>query len=115
MPGFGQNVRPREVVGKVVDATNNKGLPGVTVAAYGREANTLLKGTSTDTSGTFRLRIEELRDVTLSFSSIGYKKRTIALADLDAVTSVALHPDSTLLKEVKVRGFKNISLWKVPN
>ncbi|OON69136.1 SusC/RagA family TonB-linked outer membrane protein [Hymenobacter sp. CRA2] len=84
----------RTVSGRVTDATNGQGLPGVTVIVKGTT-----NGTSTNAEGSFSLEVPA--GATVSFSSIGY--RTIErVVGNSSVIDVALGTDTRQLSEVVV-------------
>lgn len=87
----------RTVTGRVTDAGNNQGLPGVTVLVKGTQV-----GTATDASGNYSINVPA-GSTTLSFSFIGYNTvdRTIGNA---AVINVSMSVDAQQLSEIVVTG-----------
>jgi TonB-linked SusC/RagA family outer membrane protein len=86
----------RTVTGKVTDAGNGQGLPGVTVLVKGTSV-----GTSTDAEGQYSLNVPA-NATTLAFSFIGYAtvERTLTNAP---VINVGLQPDINQLQEVLIQ------------
>jgi len=85
----------RQLTGKVTDANDGKTLPGVTVLVKGTTI-----GTSTDANGEFALTLRGA-GTALEFSSIGYRKKEVALTAANRY-DVTLDPDVLGLDEVVV-------------
>ncbi|MDR6197329.1 TonB-dependent receptor [Siphonobacter sp. SORGH_AS_0500] len=81
-----------------VTAEGGQGLPGVNVVVKGTNI-----GTSTDAEGRYQLRLPS-GDGTLLFSSIGYIKQEVPLANRTSI-DVTLLPDAQALNEVVVVGY----------
>ena len=98
--GWGRSVQAqtRTLTGRITDAADGKGLPGV---------NVLLKGTGTgttsDADGNFKLGVSA-RAGTLVFSSVGYVAQEIAIGNSDVV-NLTLQDDARALNEVVVVGY----------
>jgi TonB family protein len=86
--------------GKVVDAEDGKGLPGVNVIAKGKQV-----GTITDEDGNYKLPLDSI-DQGLMFSFIGYENKEIANPENNE--SVVLNPDIAQLSEVVVVGYGGV-------
>lgn len=85
----------RTVTGKVSDAKEGSGIPGVGVLLKGQA-----RGTITDAQGNFSLSVPETGAV-LVFSMIGMKTQTIEVG-AQTVINVAMMEDVTELKDVVV-------------
>jgi hypothetical protein len=87
------------VRGRVLDQASEEGLPGVTV---------LLKGTTTGTAsqadGSFSLQVPPNGRSTLTFSSVGYVSKDIAVSGQSGLV-VKLATDTKQLSEVVVTGY----------
>jgi len=87
----------KTVTGKVTDAADGSGMPGVSIAVAG--AN---KGTQTDVNGNYKLSVGD--KATLVFSFVGYTKQEIAVGTR-SVIDVKLGADNKSLEEVVVVGY----------
>ncbi|GAA4304492.1 SusC/RagA family TonB-linked outer membrane protein [Nibribacter koreensis] len=85
----------RTITGRVTDAGNNEGLPGVTVLVKGTS-----NGASTDANGNFQLSIPA-GNATLVFNYIGYVAQERAVGNSTTI-NVALSSDTKVLQEVVV-------------
>ncbi|AMM51562.1 hypothetical protein TH61_10780 [Rufibacter sp. DG15C] len=85
----------RTITGRVTDAGNNEGLPGVTVLVKGTS-----NGASTDANGNFQLSIPA-GNATLVFNYIGYVAQERAVGNSTTI-NVALATDTKVLQEVVV-------------
>ena len=85
----------RTVTGKVTDASDGSGLPGVNIAVLGTS-----QGTISDMNGSYSLSVPS-GDVSLSFSSIGYKTQTVVVGDQTTI-DVALVVSDVSLEDVVV-------------
>lgn len=101
--GITQTVR-----GTVVDKESLKPLEGVTV--YARKDSTILKGTMTDSTGSFRLEKIPVGRVDVVVSFIGYKKVVIQNLLLssgkETVLSVEVESSVETMKDVEIRGVR---------
>ncbi|MDJ1484242.1 SusC/RagA family TonB-linked outer membrane protein [Cytophagaceae bacterium YF14B1] len=88
----------KTVSGKVTDAADGSGLPGVSVSVKGTTT-----GTTTDASGSYSLSIPG-DNTTLVFSFVGYVTQEIAVGNRSSVT-VSLAADVQSLQEVVVIGY----------
>ncbi|QIP17327.1 TonB-dependent receptor [Spirosoma aureum] len=88
----------RALMGRVLDATENNGLPGVNILLKGT-AN----GTTTDADGNFRLSVPN-GPATLVFSSVGYVGQETTIG-VSSIITVTLQPDARSLNEVVVVGY----------
>lgn len=86
------------VSGRVTDATDGSGLPGVNILVKGTTT-----GTSTDPEGNYSVNVPDQQAV-LNFSFIGYKPVEIAVG-AQTIINVPLTPDVQSLGEVVVVGF----------
>ncbi|UII32706.1 SusC/RagA family TonB-linked outer membrane protein [Fulvivirga ulvae] len=82
------------VSGKVIDASENEPLPGVTVLVEGTS-----NGTITDSDGNYKIEVKENQSIFFSF--VGYESQTIPVSN-QSVIDVALMPDITQLTEVVI-------------
>jgi len=87
----------RNISGRVLDRSNNQGLPGVTVLVKGTTI-----GTSTNNDGVFSLSVPTTA-TTLSFSFIGYATIDQPIGSGTNI-NVALAPDTKQIGEVVVTG-----------
>ena len=85
------------VSGKVTDASDNMGLPGVSIQEKGTT-----KGGITDFDGNYSLAVQE--GATLIFSYIGYVAQEIEVGNQTTI-NVAMEVDATELSEVLVIGY----------
>jgi len=94
---FGQG----KIKGKVVDAENNTGLPGVNVVIKGSKT-----GTSTDVDGKFTVNAGQATG-TIVVSSVGYQSKTVAFSAKSGETTdlgtIKLSPSAADLEEVVVK------------
>jgi TonB-dependent starch-binding outer membrane protein SusC len=88
----------RAVTGRVSDATNGEGLPGVAVRVKNSP-----QGTVTDMNGNYRLEIAQ-DNATLVFSFIGYATREVVVGNQSTV-NIQLSEDVEQLQEVVVVGY----------
>jgi TonB-linked SusC/RagA family outer membrane protein len=91
---FAQGIK---ISGKVTDKTNDKALPGVTVAVK----NTTI-GTVTNGSGSFSITAPN--GSVLTFSFLGYAKKEVTVAGNEPL-NVVLEPSNSELNEVVVVGY----------
>ena len=94
----GTALAQRTITGKVTDATDGSGLPGVNVTVPGTSS-----GATTDATGNFKLTVPEAGK-TLSFSFIGYQSQTINIGE-QAVINISLQSATKGLGEVVVVGY----------
>ena len=92
------HAQTRVVSGQVIDAADNKGLPGANVLLKGSS-----NGTTTDTEGNFKISVAE-GGGTLVISSLGYVAMDVAIGN-QSIINVTLQPDSRSLNEVVVVGY----------
>lgn len=86
----------KKVSGKVTDAENKAGLPGVTVVVKGTQT-----GTSSDADGNYALTIPAGGSDVLIFSFVGYKSQEVAVGN-QSTLNVALEAGASYLDEVVV-------------
>ncbi|WP_158642690.1 carboxypeptidase-like regulatory domain-containing protein [Chitinophaga japonensis] len=86
----------RSITGRITDATTQQPVPGVSVSLKGSGIGTASAG-----DGTFTLKIPAGKDPVLTFSSLGYASREIALT-ADNQVNVSLQPSSSTLSDVVV-------------
>lgn len=94
----GAALAQRAITGKVTDAGDGSGLPGVNVTVPGTNS-----GTTTDATGHFKLTVPDAGK-TLSFSFIGYQAQTVTIGE-QAVINVSLLSTTKGLGEVVVVGY----------
>jgi TonB-dependent SusC/RagA subfamily outer membrane receptor len=87
----------RKVTGKVSDAENGSGMPGVTVLVKGTA-----QGSNTDGNGNFTVSVPS--NATLVFSFVGYTTQEVAIGNRTSV-NVSLAADTRALQEVVVTGY----------
>ena len=90
---FAQDV----VTGKVTDAADGSGIPGVSVAVKGTT-----RGAQTDANGTYKVNAGS--NATLVFSFVGYASKEVAVGS-KSVVNVSLAADNKSLEEVVVVGY----------
>lgn len=84
--------------GKVINDTNNEGVSYASISIDGTD-----RGTASDDSGHFRLKVDSLYpDKIIKVSCIGFKTKTILLKNLLNSGSIYLTPEPHVLKEVIV-------------
>lgn len=88
----------RTVTGKVTDATDGVGLPGVNIAVVGTA-----KGTISDADGNYSIKVPDDK-VSLSFSFIGYTTQTILVGSQTVINAILVASDVGL-EEVVVVGY----------
>ncbi|HEX8506667.1 MAG TPA: SusC/RagA family TonB-linked outer membrane protein, partial [Hymenobacter sp.] len=84
--------------GKVTDAANNEGLPGVSISVKGTT-----NGTITNADGSYALSVAS-DDAVLVFSFVGFKAEEVAVKGKTNI-SVSLRADQKALEEVVVVGY----------
>ena len=92
------HAQSRSVSGQVIDASDNKGLPGANVLMKGTN-----NGTTTDAVGHFKIDVPS-GAATLIISSVGYVATEVSIAN-QSVINVTLQVDSRSLNEVVVVGY----------
>jgi TonB-linked SusC/RagA family outer membrane protein len=92
---FAQDV----VTGKVTDAADGSGVPGVSIAVKGTT-----KGTQTDVNGTYK--VNAAKGATLVFSFVGYLKKEVVVNA--STLNVSLTVDNKALEEVVVVGYGTV-------
>jgi len=96
---FTQNkVLEKTITGKVTDATDGTGLPGVNILAQGSTT-----GTVTDIEGNYRITVPD-NVTTLEFSSVGYTTEEVEIGGR-TVINISLAPDIKALSEIVVVGY----------
>ena len=103
---FGAWAQSMAITGKVTDADDGMGLPGVSVVEKGT-----YNGTVTDLDGNYTLMVST-PEATLTFTYIGYKTTDVALAGRTAVDH-ALAADIAGLEEAIVIGYGNQQRSKI--
>jgi TonB-dependent starch-binding outer membrane protein SusC len=88
----------RRITGKVINSSDEQGLPGATVQIKGSQT-----GTSTDANGNFALNLKSGNDI-LVISSIGFKTKEVKVGTQTTV-NVALDDNVNSLDEVIVTGY----------
>lgn len=102
----------RQLTGTVIDASTRQPLPGTTVAVYKSVAghDSLLTGSQTDERGAFSIASLPAGNLTMRVTFIGYRTLDQAVQISQSRTNLgtlALTPDASTLKEVKVTGEKS--------
>jgi TonB-linked SusC/RagA family outer membrane protein len=100
------HAQTRLVSGQVIDASDNKGLPGANILVKGSS-----NGTTTDTDGNFKISVPD-GAATLVISSLGYVAMDVAIGN-QSVINVTLQVDSRSLNEVVVVGYGEKSTRKL--
>ena len=93
LSAFAQDV----VTGKVTDAADGSGIPGVSVAVKGTT-----RGAQTDANGTYKVNAGS--NATLVFSFVGYASKEVSVGS-KSVVDVKLSADNKSLEEVVVVGY----------
>lgn len=88
------------ITGTVTDMKGQP-LPGVFVVQSGSKSN----AATTDLDGKYQIVISGDRNISLSFSCLGFTSRTVSVSPGQAVVNCSLKEDSTLLDEVVVVGY----------
>jgi Ca-activated chloride channel homolog len=96
----------RTIVGKVTSASDDSGLPGVSVILKGTAI-----GTVTDAQGSYLLKVPSTGG-TLVFSFIGLKTQEVKIGSQNRI-DVALQDDATELNEVVVTGYGHVAQGKM--
>jgi len=91
----GLYAQERTITGKVTDAADGSGLPGVNIAVAGTS-----QGTITDMDGNFSITVPD-DNASLSFSFIGYTAQTVAVGSQTTI-DIALKSSDVGLEEVVV-------------
>lgn len=104
---FSQSIT-QTVRGDVIDKESNKPLEGVTVVVL--KDSSVVNGTTTDESGSFRLEKIPVGRINIVASYIGYKRvfipNVLISSGKEMVLSIEMESDVTLMKEVEVSGNK---------
>lgn len=88
----------RKISGRILDATENNGLPGVNIVVTGTQT-----GVVTDANGGFTLNVPPNRD-RLTVSAIGFESQEVTIGNRSELT-IQLRPDIKTLNEVVVTGY----------
>lgn len=99
-PDLHADANARLISGVVIDEKTGSGLPGVLVSLEGSN-----RGVVTDTSGGFALQVDKKDKIQLGFSSIGYERKSVAVAQNTSRVNVALPSHNEKLEEVVVTGY----------
>lgn len=91
------SAQQRNVTGKVTDAEDGAGLPGVSIIVKGTT-----NGTVSDSDGKYRL--DASSDDVITFSFIGYKREEVSVGDRTTI-DVSMTVDINQLSEVVVIGY----------
>jgi TonB-dependent starch-binding outer membrane protein SusC len=97
LASLGAYAQDRQVGGKVTDAADGSGLPGVSVQVKGTG-----KGVATGIDGSYKISAPE--GATLVFSYVGYTSQEIAIGNRTTI-DVKLGADTKSLEEVVVVGY----------
>ncbi|MEZ0485224.1 TonB-dependent receptor domain-containing protein [Fibrella aquatica] len=108
---FAQTPPKVTVSGSLIDSATTKSVPFATVAL--RNGTALVTGSTTDSSGTFRLATMAPGSYTLTYSSIGYQPKNQPItvtADQPMLNlgAIRLRPDSRTLGELTVTAQKSL-------
>lgn len=96
-PAFSQN---KTVSGKVTDAKDGSGIPGVSITVKGTTI-----GTQTDATGAFSLSVPST-STSLVVSAVGFKVQEVAMGS--GVVAIALETQANNLNEVVVIGYGTV-------
>ncbi|QEH40283.1 energy transducer TonB [Chitinophaga sp. XS-30] len=99
-PDLHADANARLISGVVIDEKTGSRLPGVLVSLEGSN-----RGVVTDTSGGFALQVDKKDKIQLGFSSIGYERKSVAVAQNTSRVNVALPSNNEKLEEVVVTGY----------
>lgn len=104
---LGQN--PGSRPGLIIDAQSKAPLPFATIQVYKSAAsgNSLLHGVQSNENGLFAIGAEAGSDLLIKVSYVGYRSYERKLTFSGDTLVVALIPDASLLKEVRVSAQKN--------
>uniref|UniRef100_UPI003D7F7064 carboxypeptidase-like regulatory domain-containing protein n=1 Tax=Pedobacter sp. TaxID=1411316 RepID=UPI003D7F7064 len=91
------------VRGKVTDASDKTGIPGVSIKIKGLNA-----GTVTDQEGNYSLKLEQANNPRLVFSAIGYTHQEVSVGNRNTI-NIALAGSTQSLAEVNVVGALGIT------
>ncbi|MEL4307095.1 carboxypeptidase-like regulatory domain-containing protein [Joostella sp. CR20] len=95
---FSQN----EIVGKVLDANSSEVIPYVNIGVEGKNIGTISKD-----DGSFRIQLtNKLQGASITFSCVGFEKKTVAISALKKNPEVTLTPNILMLDEVVLSEFK---------
>ena len=86
----------RSVSGSVKDVGGNP-IIGAGVLLKGTDS-----GTTTDLDGNYTLSVPDAGNVTITFSSLGYRERSVLISGSQSVLNVVLDEDMTILNDVVV-------------
>lgn len=95
--GLGASAQDRQVSGKVTDAADGSGLPGVSVQVKGTN-----KGVATSIDGSYKISAPD--GATLVFSYVGYASQEVAIGSRTTI-DIKLGNDVKALEEVVVVGY----------
>ena len=101
LPGAPQQEK-RVVKGLVTEKKNGEPLPGVTILVKGTTV-----GVVTDVQGHYSIQLPVANDVTLVFSSMGFKTQEIKVGTKTTI-DVVLDEDTKALEEVVVVGYQSV-------
>ncbi|WP_394367448.1 SusC/RagA family TonB-linked outer membrane protein [Rudanella paleaurantiibacter] len=88
----------RKITGRVTDASENAGLPGVNIVVTGTQT-----GVVTDANGDYTLNVPANRD-RLTVSAIGFESQEVNIGNKTQI-NIQLRPDIKTLSEVVVTGY----------
>ncbi|MBL7857686.1 MAG: TonB-dependent receptor [Cyclobacteriaceae bacterium] len=91
----------RTIQGKVTDAENGQGLPGVNVVVQGTA-----RGTTTDVDGVYTIELAAAEN-TLNFTFVGYKTQTVQVGERTTI-NIALEVDVLTLEDIVVIGYGTV-------
>ena len=92
----------KAVKGKVTDAADGQGIPGVSVSVKGQTGNTI----ATNSDGTFTINVPSNNSI-LVFSYIGYSSKEVAVGT-QSTFNVSLSVDNQVLDEVMVVAYGTV-------
>lgn len=93
----------QEISGFVLEKDSHTPIAYATITLQPQGENTVIKGEISDEQGHFSIPIDELRDMELHVSCVGYDAVTMPISGRDSL-SIYLSPATGLLGEVVVRG-----------
>ncbi len=91
--------------GRVTDGKNKEGVPYTAVALKGT-----CVGVQSNDMGIYKLKLESGKiksGDSIIFSAIGYKKKTVSVAQLKGNGNISLEPHALMLQEVQVMGYSS--------
>ena len=99
---FACHTQAQALRGQVTDSLTHEPLPGATVTLHRETGTSLLDYAITDAEGRFSFKRSDAKDLNISITFLGYKKKTLpAIAGKEM--NISLLPDAITLKEVTIK------------